>query len=388
MTGRLSGSSLYRVEACGGELVLPNVPEAENAYASLGSIIHAFLRDVSVLGLAEALAKGPEEHRDALAAIEVSALPACQPDQYASEVAFAYDWRHDKARELGRGLNRDYSGLTADELPGTADVVGLTAEAVVVLDYKSGWKPLGRPRDSLQLLFYALAAARTYGRDRAVVGFIRRLDGDPIYTRAELDMLDLDAAAARIRALMERPAPAVPGGLVQGAHCQYCPAFGQCPAKLGLVRGLFDGELPALDADTAPLVFERLVLAEEVLERVRHTVQEYARSKPIRLPDGKVFGLKDCGVESIDPDLGAPVLAEAFGPEVVAASVEVEKKLTKAALGRALRTYQATHPGTKITKLQQHAMELLRTAGAAVKKWHQEMKVFTPPPPALPAGEK
>mgnify|MGYP001565594815 FL=1 len=384
---RPSGSSLHRVEACGGELVLPQTREAESAWCSYGSVVHAFLRDVSVLGVEEALAAAPEEHRDALALVSVAELPSSRPDQYASEIAFAYDWRADTAREIGRGLSRDYSGLTADELPGTADLVGVTDDAVVVWDYKSGFAPLGPPRESPQLLFYALAAARTYRRDRAVAGFIRRL-GDPIYSRAEFDSFDLDAAAVRVRTVMERAPITIPEGLVQGEHCRYCPSFGACPAKMALLRGLLHGdEMPVLSTETAPAVFARLLLAEEVLERVRATVQEYARHSPIRLPGGEVFGLVEVGRDVLYPELARPILVEAYGEEVASEAIVAEPKLTKAALTKALKGHMQSHPGLKISKLERAALELLRAGGACEKKFHPEMKVFTPKP-ALPEGAK
>ena len=67
-------------------------------------------------------------------------------------------------RELSRGCSdRNYEARPG-ELPGRADVVGLEdAETVVVLDYKSGWRYLGEAVDSLQLLLYALMAARACG---------------------------------------------------------------------------------------------------------------------------------------------------------------------------------------------------------------------------------
>lgn len=378
-----SGSNLYRIEACGGELVLPQTREAESVYCSYGSVMHAFLSAVSQVGREEALARAPEEHRDALALVDVEALPSSRPEQYASEVAFAYEWRTDKARELGRGMNRDYSGLAGDELPGTADVVGVTEDAVVVFDFKNGFAPLGPVKDSLQLQFYALSAARAYGKERAIIGFICRLDGDPIYSRAELDSLDLDAAAARIRAVMERPAIAIPEGLVQGGHCRYCPSFGACPAKVALLRSILADQSPVLNSETAPALFARLLLAEEVLEKVRAMVQEYARATPIHLPGGEVFGLVDVGRESIDADLAAPVLASLYGPGVAAGAIEIEKKLTKAALKRALKDWVKTHPEWKLTKLEQAALDALRANGACVKKFHHEMKVHRP---ALPDG--
>ena len=379
-------SGLARVEACGGELVLPQTREEESAECSYGSVVHAFLRDVSALGLEKALAAAPEEHREALEGVDVAALPACKPDQYAVEVAFAYDWKADKARELFRGRgNRDYSSVIPDcEIPGTSDVVGTTADAVIIFDYKSLGYHLPKPGESLQLQGYALAAARAYGKSKAIVGFIRRLDGDPIYATAELDELDLDAAAARIRAVMERPALAVPDGLRQGGHCTYCPSFGACPLKTALLRGILADDSPAvLSAETAPQVFERLLLAEEVLGKVRSTIEEWARSSPIALPDGQVYGPTP-GNEKLDPEKARPVLVEAYGEEVAKAAIVEDPKLTKKGLSSALKLHMKANPGLKISKLEQAALELLR-AGGAVSRGKDILKVHTLKP-ALPAG--
>src|SRR5690606_22670936 len=89
-------------------------------------------------------------------------------------------------------------------IPGTADVVGISGESIVVVDYKSGrLARRTRAQDTLQLRFYALAAARSYGASRATIALVHILeDGGVWWDVAELDALDLDEVASDLRSLL------------------------------------------------------------------------------------------------------------------------------------------------------------------------------------------
>lgn len=381
---KTSMSAMARAEACPPSTFLPRVESVSGEAAARGNAIHAYLRGVHADGEAKALESVPESYRAECAAIDVSRLPHVERESWAVEVGLAWDWEQDRGRELFRGSStRDYSGVTPTELPGTADVLGVTDAEVVVLDVKTGWGRLGPPGESLQLLSYAVAAARAYGRPRAVVGWIRVLDETPRFELARLDELALDMAADRLRRVIEAaqgaellhqadPALTVP---VQGPHCRYCAAWRACQANTAMVRELAELQadaLPVLDAETAPKAWVRLEAAELVLGHVRKGLEEYARTHPIDLPDGDKVGLVSTQRERIDPLLARKVLGE----ELFEAAVERREEVTKAALKRALRARLA--PGQKITHVERDVLAGLRDAAAISVSESSAVKRFTP----------
>jgi hypothetical protein len=390
---KLTGSGFGRAEACPASAFLPHVDEPPGVYAVSGSAVHRYLCLVAEVGRDAALALMEVEHRDACAAIDLDTMPHAEPANWAVEVAFAWDWLADTARELHRGSgSRDYSGIGPSEVAGTADLIGLDGGAVVVLDLKTGWADLGNPADSPQLQFYALAAALAYGATEAVVGFIHVRDGVALYDVARLDAFALAAAAERLRGIVvstsaaeEQWAQTHQVTPVAGEHCRYCPAFLRCPAKATLARELAlqsaandPTELtPVLDAASVPAALERLWAAQQVLERVKRTLDEFAASHPVYLPDGRVYGSVESSKESFDPAIGASALAQLFGPDVAGEAVEVEKTLSKAALERALRKHIA---GTdkKLTHAVREAHEAIRAAGGSKVVTWTSVKAFKP----------
>lgn len=393
---KLSGSSLGRAVACPPSALLPHVDVILEA-GTRGTVIHEYLASVPVLGREAALENVPEDYQSAAQAVRVDVLPVKDPGAWSAELAFAYDPATDTARELGRGLSRRYAGhIRAGEIPGTADVVGLTEDAVVVLDWKTGrLARKERAADSYQLRFYALAAARAFKRSKAIVALVHiDEDGEPWWDMAELDALDLDATAAEIRMLLARlddEASAMALGetprLVEGSHCKYCPALPHCPAKAKLAVALGTGmvDLPTITAENAPHVLEALELAESLLKHIRESVKEYARLQPIALANGEVFGPVESRTETIDPVKGAAVLAARFGAEVGQDAVEQTPKLTKTRLGIVLREWMKANPGHRIKALETEALGLLRAGGAVSVAVSEQVKRHRPKA-ALPEG--
>lgn len=380
-------SALARVLTCPASAVLPHTRQAEESvWQSKGRVVHAFLRDCLLLGVDEALARVPDEHREVCEGLELSELPVAAPESWVPEVAFAYDWQADAAREIDRGVDsRDY-GAGPTEIAGRADVAGVTHDdAVAIVDYKTGYRWLGSAYDSWQMRGYALAAARAWDKLRAVVSYCRILDnGRPWYLRAALDALDLDATAARIRQrlqLVERlrerqgealeAAPEVERHAVAGPHCRYCAAFARCPEQRALLAEVVreaaasDVALPALTPETAPLVYERWKLARDVLERVGEALEAWAETSPIALDSGLVYGPVKVPREKLDPVRGAAALAVRYGPELAEWAIETTSEMTKASLERGLRKWMQHHKGHRITKLKEEALDVVRQAGAS-----------------------
>lgn len=381
---KISMSKIGRAERCPASTFLPQVKESRES-ADKGTAIHAYLAAVHSQGVM-AILSVPEKFRAECDAIELSELPHVQGDAWAIEVGLAWDWENDIGRELFRGESaRDYSSVGATELPGTADVLGCTESSVVVLDLKTGWARLGPPADSPQLLSYAVAASRAYAKDKATVGWIRLIDGEPRFEVAHLDQLQLDMAADRLRRIIDGaigaehlhrsdPELTVP---VIGQHCRYCPCWRNCPGHVGLMRELATiepgvGNLPVLNSETAPRVWERLEAAERVLKETRVALEEYARSNPFDLPDGDRVALVERRVERIDALVAKEVLPE----DVWVSAVELKYELTKTSLKSALKKRLAS--GEKISLVEQEHLARLRNAGGTRVDTYSTVRRFRP----------
>lgn len=398
---RLSLSGLERALACPPSTVLPQVGSV-TPDATRGHALHDFVAEVAtgVVPYA-ALQKLPEELHPAAAAIDFTHVPGGVTG-YAAEVAFLYDVRADTARELGRGLGRKYPAHAGHEVPGTADLVGLTEDAVVVWDWKFGWGCVTKAAQNRQLAGYALAAARAYGRRRAFVGLLRQPEGaSPWFDWAELDELDLDATAAELRGLLadaEREAGKLAAGealrTTVGPHCRYCPALRVCPAQATLAVALANPSawqqgLPLeLTLETAALALERIRAARAVLDKVEESIDALARQTPIPLGDGEVYGPRPHPTERLDAVNGALVLAKAFDDATARAAVKQTPTLTKESLKAALAGWRERHPedARKPAALQKAALEALRLGGAATTTYTHPVVRHRPKPEALPAA--
>jgi len=332
----LTGSGLERVKVCPGSAILPGT-ETVSDYASRGRSIHSFLEAVNRKGRDAALEEAPEEIRPLCEALDLRLMPT-DPGRFASEVAFAYDPETGEAREIGRNLERRYD-VREGEIAGTADVVAmLDADGVYVADFKSGWSRKTAARDSWQLRFYALAAARAYGRSRAVVQVIRIFeDGETWTDEAALDAFALDefamdvgALAAELDAMRALYADGVEPPLVEGDHCRWCPAFARCPAKTALVMAPPSVEITP---EGAALAYQRIRLYKQALEKAEAILKDYARAHPIPLPDGTVYGPRYDSTRQINGAVAAGVLRELLGP---GAEVGIEVGVTQASIKRAL----------------------------------------------------
>lgn len=318
----LTASSIARVAACPASDALPHVERA-TPYATRGTWLHTFLAAVGRVGREEALALVPGEYRDACAAIDLDGLPI-DPEAYASEVTLAYDPVRDHGRELGRHLGRDYSAIGPGEIPGTTDVLGLAVDAVVVPDYKTGGQLVTRARENWQLRFLAVAAARAYGRSAARVAiiYVPPDGGPPWFDRATFDAMDLDAIADELREIVLRrdeARSAIGKGVLpvlrEGSHCDHCPAFALCPAKVSLIRAAteqgFEKRLLDELVTGQPAAAYRVWRAlEQVTGRLGEQVKGYAMAHPFEVREGVIYGPVAGGREEIDGAIARAALAD------------------------------------------------------------------------------
>jgi len=375
----VSASKLHRVAICPASAVLPQSPSREEQ-AVRGTVIHEFLERASTAGRDSALDGVPEQHRAICELIDLEQWPV-DPKCYTAEVAFAYNFANDTAREIGRGLGRKYPPLKYTEIAGTADIVGLSNDSVLIADVKTGHQPYVAPaRFNKQLRLLALSACRAYGRNTATVELLHlRYDGTPWRDRAELNAFDLEEFALELQdiaARVERAQADVAEGstplLVTGSHCRYCDAFTSCSAQTALVRAMasapdrLDAEIrSALTPQTAGLAYERLKVAEMCLDRVRKAIYAYAERQKIQLPNGMVLGPVETAKESLIGPIARDVLTKMLGQPIADAACEFET--SKAAIRRAIKPC-AESLGQPIARLEKAALEEIRKAGGVVVK--------------------
>lgn len=164
---------------------------------------------------------------------------AAAPMTLATEAAYAWHPERDEAVLLGVHIGRAYGEAPPGSYCCSADVVWTSDGVVHVYDVKTGRaEHVESARENAQLATLALAASRAHGCSRAVVGLVFE---DGRVDAHELDALDLDAHAERLRDLARgidaqraQPAP--------GTHCGYCPARSVCPTT----REAVAETLPAL----------------------------------------------------------------------------------------------------------------------------------------------
>ena len=380
--------------ACPPSEVYAHADEQPGEHTDRGSAIHAFLGAVGSMGAAEALAHVPEIHRGAAAAISLEDLATIDPASYAHEVAFALDVATGAARELGRDLGRRYPPLGARELPGTADLVGLSSdgEAVLVGDYKTGRRRLVPARENWQLRILGLAAARAYGRARADVMLIY-VHGDVVwYDRASYDAFELESIAGDLadavgavrlaRDQMERGYAPTP---TMGEHCRYCPALraGSCPAQTSLLHSLAVGPgadlSGALTPEKARDAYRAMRQIDLVVARTWAALHAYATVHPLDLGGGLTFGPRERSRETLDGALARELLRTQFGQEV--ADEAAEWKVTKKSVGEALRGVAARPVAEgvrapKISQLERQFFAALAEVGGLRRSVHVEVQEY------------
>lgn len=382
---RSTGSKVHRVWKCPPSAVLPQIEtiDEERPAADRGKAIHAFLERVAVIGRAAALAEAPRELQTLLECLDLDSLPI----HLATEVAFLYDYRARTAREIGRSIGRDYAGHLErtgqapqgpTELALTIDLAGVGAYGSAVAggighrrgyagDYKSGHTRYPPPDRFGQTLLAALCVLKAYDCADVVVELIYiRADGNHFTARRLVDEWDLEIFADELAAAMDLVDYAEAEYLAnrgvpvrEGPHCDHCPAFRQCPAKVALVRAIpaelaslgFTGPVIAgaarpalgtvaaggLQRAKAAEIYMTVERIEEVLAIVKSEICNLAAHEPIDLPDGRVIGRLQTRREGLDGRIANAVIAQWFGAE--AADRATDYKVSKEALREEVAAY-------------------------------------------------
>lgn len=362
----ITPSQLARVANCPRSETIAHTLETTEP-AHLGSVAHRYLCNVLLYGRDQALEMEADDGYW-LQGIDLTRLPAIHPEQYAPEVAFAWNPATGKARELGRNLTRAKARKMRlpGEMVGVADVVGVTEKAAIVHDYKTGWGWIEPASVHLQVLTYGLMAALAYGKDEAEVSILRaRRDGFVWFDTYRVDFWRLQDHAAEVIKILanveevvlkaQKGEPLKP--FHEGPWCNHCPARMRCPTKTYQLAALAD---PALAPDgltqssrwhneidfsdeQLPLVWERIGFAERMLERLKNEVKERAAKKPIPLGGGYVLGWKESTSTTLVASAARRIFAEAYGEQLGAVlareCIKTEESLPKENVKRGLRKH-------------------------------------------------
>lgn len=346
---KVTGSKLPLIMACPASAALPVIDEPPGEPAIRGSVIHRFVELAANVGRDEALALAPEDMRQFLRALDLEALPI----DLMPEAAFALDWRNRSARFLGSGIDRNYGEMGPTEIGLTTDVYGVSDDAVLVEDYKTGHTRYGNPETFGQLLAGALAACYVTGRDEARVGLLYiDSNGDSYPVRGRVDGWTLDQFAHDLEVAMEgvgearaRLAAGVMPDVHPGEHCDglYCPAFRACPAQSALVRHmpehLAEIQRPGYMApERLAKTWKQIQVIRDVIGKIETEIRALSLRDPIELGDGWWLGPKELTRETLDAATAQPVIAGILGD--VAAANAVTLEVTKAAIEREAKAWR------------------------------------------------
>lgn len=159
-------------------------------------------------------------------------------EQNASETwlverPFAWDPMSGRAMALPLLGHRSYEGKPQGWIGTTLDVVAaVTKDRALVLDFKSGYRRVRKPRENRQLLTQACAAAEVYDASEVLL-VVAKIDENGF--SLDEDLLGLDDLASHTVWMREKLMGARAAAPVPGPHCTelYCPMRATCPGILG-----------------------------------------------------------------------------------------------------------------------------------------------------------
>jgi hypothetical protein len=315
---------------------------------------------------------GNEDHAELAHQVRSGTLPnelaIYVPPSPHAEVKLIYDTATRTGRILGEAADRSYGQPGPTEIPLSTDVVGVLADTVVIVDWKTGHADVEPAATNGQLWGCALAACKALGKHQAIIRIV--------YTAQKgrcdehfIDALELAEFAGRLERLhivvAERRATRATGAVPEtreGTWCKYCPSKHVCPSKVGLLVQVAEKGLAVIGETmmTPERVRDgvlQLLAFEDLVKQARARAEAWAdENGPIDLGDGRLFGryVRD-GNERLNGDVAATAIAELeFADEATAKrfeSIAIEKKTSKAAIDRACKDIKATRgTATKLIK--------------------------------------
>lgn len=337
----ITASQLPRLLACPSSFALTR-SETHNVWADLGNDEHEALSDLAHL---------PDD------------LARHVPPDSKSEVKLAYDTATNEGRIIGEGSGRDYGDVSPLAIVGSTDVVGVETinvdagplgnadvQRVVIVDWKTGFGEVEPAATNGQLWFYALAACRALGIDRAVVRIVytklHRVD------EHEIGPLELAEFAGSLRRLFastaERQRRKQDGGELdtrEGRWCKFCPAKASCPSKNAMLVQIGTKGLAVLgDAEMTPqravAAYEEVMHIEQLVKDAKKRLEVFVDDNgPIDLGGGRMYGrYQRPGNEKLDAKAAIAAIRDVVGEQADEfESIAIERKVTKAAIDRAAK---------------------------------------------------
>lgn len=199
--------------------------------------------------------------------------------------------------------HRDYGWAPPRMVPGTIDAWAIEDETLRVCDWKCGQAShVGDPRTSGQLRTNAVALARAIGHRGPISLEFVKVNESRLWvetaTVSRLDLLAFQAELARLVAALDGNPQPVEG---HWCHSMYCAHLGRCPLTRGAldsVRGGRPGDPFRIATTAAELSsdehaawqYRTLRAADKILEEAWAAEKERARSRPVPLGDGVVYG--------------------------------------------------------------------------------------------------
>jgi len=191
-----------------------------------------------------------------------------------------------------RAVSLELCGVT---IGGTADLIldDEDADLIEVIDLKSGSADYAEADHFWQLAFYALAAAREFGRSRARASLYYIELGDSGWAHQELELAEVENHLEEIisAAMAQIDKPEQERRYRTGSACAFCPARFSCPARTVELRtfaALAPSHTWEITAENAAQVLERARAIERVTAAAKDAVKEYVRAHgPVPAGDGK-----------------------------------------------------------------------------------------------------
>jgi hypothetical protein len=222
------------------------------------------------------------------------------------ERSIAYAVLEDKARGCLPPREEDhvYPDATADELPGTADLIvlppgkGKLKSTLLVLDHKTGAE-IDLPGESAQLKALALAASRLYGFGAAVVAILHApREGVPVVYSDELNTQDLLAFRSELRLAWSKIGD---GTMRPGGQCKWCPALTVCPTSSSLLVDLRASKtLQVSTAEEIGAIHMELSRYEALAKQLKEEMKDWVvKNGPAIRPDGKWVDLVEKSKENL-----------------------------------------------------------------------------------------
>lgn len=341
----ITASSLTRLKNCPSSAVLSRA-ENHNVWADTGHDDHELLaQGVETGTLADVLAAMLPPGADA------QRIASLVPQGSRAEVKLGFDVALRTGRVIGYGGGRDYGKPGPFEIVGSTDVLGVLEDAVVIVDWKTGYADVEPAATNAQLWFYALAACRALGKEQAVIRIVYTKTG--LVDEAELDALDLADFAGSLERLQrqvgERQAAKLRGEVLEtkeGSWCKHCSSKHVCPSKAGLLVQVAEKGLAVIgDTEMTPQraaqAYEQIVRIEQLVKDARARLNTYVEEQgPIDLGDGRMFGRYEKeGNRKLDAEKAIQAIREVVGESSREfEAMAIERSTSQAAIERAAKS--------------------------------------------------